>query len=331
MIYEIWVNIIELNNNLTVLSYLRNIGLIVLVIVAIKAEGQTCCTGSAPITGAVRVSSLEANQWQFTFSYDYNNISDLIQDNVKLNDDYLSRTTTTLLLQSSYGIGKGFGISMLLPIVQHTETVLIATDKSILMNTDLGDLTIFGQWQYQLNSTSSLLFGAAIKLPTGETNAKDQSDLFILPPTLQAGTGSFDYIFLIQGQKSMRFRKSLVIQQSLTYRLNTLSTSFASHDNYQFGNEFYAITSFADQLVTGSLMHTPSLSINIRYAGKNTIEQFVDPNSGGWWINLRPGWGINLTPKLNLAIIYEVPLHRNLNGFQLTTSYRVIGVVNFTL
>jgi hypothetical protein len=328
---EIWVNTIKLNNNLTVLSYLRNLGLIALVSLAINAEGQTCCTGAAPITGAVRVAGLDANQWQFTFSYDYNNISELLQDNVNLNDDYLSRTTTTLLLQSSYGFGKGFGISVLIPIAQHFESALIGTDKSTLKNTDLGDITIFGQWQIPLNTSASLLFGAAIKLPTGETKARDQNDLFVLPPTLQAGTGSYDYIFLAQGQKSMQFRKSLVIQQSFTYRLNTLSTNFASHDNYQFGNEFYAITTFADQIVTGILIHTPSLSMNIRYAGKNTVEQFVDPNSGGWWINLRPGWGVNLTPKLNLSLIYELPIYRNLNGFQLTTSYRVIGVVNFTL
>ena len=120
----------------------------------------------------------------------------------------------------------------------------------------------------------------------------------------------------------------MVIQQSVTYRLNSASTSFASHDNYKFGNEFYAITSLADQLVTGSLIHTPSLSFNIRYAEKNTIEQYEDPNSGGWWLNLRPGWGIYLTPKLNLSLLYEIPLYRNLNGFQLTTTYKVIGVVN---
>ena len=118
--------------------------------IAINAKGQTCCTGSAPITGAVRVSQLDAKQWQLTFSYDYNNISDLIQENISLNDDYLSRTTTTLLIQGSYGLGKGYGVSVLMPIVQHTESLLSATDKSTTKNTDIGDLTVFGQKQIQL-------------------------------------------------------------------------------------------------------------------------------------------------------------------------------------
>jgi hypothetical protein len=308
--------------------YLKYLSLIALLTLANVAIGQTCCTGSAPITGSVRVNPIGTKQWQLNISYDFNNISDLILENSTLNDDYLSRTTTTIFLQTSYGLGKGYGISVLMPVVQHTETNRTAINNTT-RNTDIGDLTIFGQKTIHLNTTSSVLFGAAVKLPTGETRAKDQTDLFVLPPTLQAGTGSVDYVFLVQGQKSMNFRKSLIIQQSFTYRINTLSTRFASHDNYQFGDEFYAITSFADQLLTGNLLHTPSLSFNVRYAGKNTIEQFIDPNSGGWWVNLRPGWGINLTPKVNLSVLYEVPIFRRLNGFQLSTSYKFIGVINF--
>lgn len=102
-----------------------------------------------------------------------------------------------------------------MPIVQHTESLLSATDKRTTRNTDIGDLTVFGQKQIQLSTSSSLLFGVAVKLPTGETKAKDQDDLFILPPTLQAGT--VDYIFLVQGQKSMQFRKSLVLLHTGIY------------------------------------------------------------------------------------------------------------------
>jgi hypothetical protein len=313
------------------LSYYNYLSLMVLLTMAIKASGQTCCTGSAPITGSVRVGPIGANQWQANFSYDYNNIADLVQENNNLNADYISRTTTTMFLQASYGFGKGYGISMLMPVIQHTETIRRAADIMTTKNTDIGDLTIFGQRIIELNTTAFLIFGLAVKLPTGETQAKDQNDLFILPPTLQAGSGSVDYIFLVQGQKSMPFRQSMVLQQSFTYRVNTISTRFASHDFYQFGDEFFAITSLADQLVTGSLIHSPSVSVLLRYAGKNTIEQFIDPNSGGWWLNLRPGWGVNLTPKLNVSLLYELPIYRNLNGFQLTTSYKVIGVVNFKL
>lgn len=311
------------------LSYLKDFSLIILLLIAFNASGQTCCTGSAPITGSVNIGAIEANQWQLNFSYDFNNISDLVQENDLLNDDYLSRTTTTMFIQGTYGFSRGYGISVLMPVVQHTETIQNSTIQSTTKNTDLGDLTIFGQKMIQPSTTSTLIFGVAIKLPTGETQAKDQDNQFILPPTLQAGTGTVDYIFLVQGQKSMQFRKSLVLQQTFTYRINTLSTRFASHDNYQFGDEFYAITSLADQLVTGSLIHTPSLSFNLRYAGKNIIEQYEDPNSGGWWLNLRTGWGVNLTPKLNLSVLYEIPIYRDLNGFQLTTSYKIIGVVNF--
>lgn len=294
-----------------------------------EAFGQTCCTGSAPITGAFRVSPLESNQWQFNLSVDYNNISDLIQENVNIGDDYLSRSTTTFLLQGSYGIGNGFGVSVLIPVVNHSESITSQGDVITNRNASIGDLSVFFQKAFSINSTSSLLLGAAIKLPTGTTQARDQKNLFILPPTLQAGTGSTDYIVMIQGQKSMNFRRSMLLQQTFTYRINTLSTKFASHDNYQFGDEFYAISSLADQLVTGKIIHTPSLSVIIRFSDQNVIEQFVDPNSGGWWFNLRPGWGINPTPKLNLSILYEVPMFRRLNGFQLTTSYKIIGVINY--
>jgi hypothetical protein len=252
-----------------------------------------------------------------------------MQANVNTGDDYLSRTTVTVLLQGSYGFGKGFGASILLPFVLQSEHISSVGDTNTRRNSAIGDLAIFIQKVISLNTTSSLLIGAAIKLPSGTTEAKGQDDLFILPPTLQAGSGSTDYILMFQGQKSMNFRKSMLIQQSFTYRFNTVSTRFASHDNYQFGNEFYSISSLADQLVTGSVIHTPSLSLNIRYAGQNVIEQYKDTNSGGWWFNIRPGWGVNITPKLNFSLLYEVPIFRRLNGFQLTTTYKLIGVVNY--
>jgi len=313
------------------LKIIKYIAIVIILASVYEANSQTCCTGSAPITGSVSVSPIEANQWLINLSVDYNNISDLIQENVNTGDDYLSRTTTTLLLQGSYGFGKGFGVSVLIPFVQHSENITSLGDINTTRNAAVGDLAIFLQKAIAINTTSSFLFGAAIKLPSGSTQAKDQDDLFILPPTLQAGTGSTDYILMIRGQKSMAFRRSMLIQQSFTYRFNTLSTRFASHDNYQFGDEFYSISSIADQLVTGSIIHTPSLSLNIRYAGQNVIEQYVDPNSGGWWFNIRPGWGVNLTPKLNLSILYEVPMFRRLNGFQLTTSYKIIGVINIKI
>jgi len=293
--------------------------------------GQTCCTGSAPITGAVRVTPMMANEWQINFSFDYNNIADLIQENVATGDDFLSRTTTTYLLQSSYGFAKGYAISLLIPYVSHSESITSVGNTTTTRQSDLGDITLFGQKAFNLSNISSLILGAAIKLPTGATQSKDQDNQFILPPTLQAGTGSVDYILMVMSQRSMNFRKSMLIQQTLTYRINTSSARFSSHDNYKFGNEFSAITSVADQLVTGKIIHSPSLALNIRYTGRNLIEQFEDPNSGGWWFNLRPGWGINITPKLMLSLLYEVPVFRRLNGFQLTTSCKVIGVINFKI
>ena len=107
-------------------------------IAAFEAQGQTCCTGSAPITGSVQVSPIGANQWQINLSVDYNNISDLIQENVNTGDDYLSRSTTTLLLQGSYGFGKGYGVSVLIPFVQHLENISVQGDLNTAQNAALG-------------------------------------------------------------------------------------------------------------------------------------------------------------------------------------------------
>lgn len=255
----------------------RNIFIYLLLgVISHKLNAQTCCTGSAPITGSIKISALQKKQLNFNLIYDHNKISDFYLDSEKLDENYLSRVTNTLLLQSNYGITNRLNLSLVVPIINKSEQVLTNGTTTNVSTTSLGDLSMMAQYLFLDKKSFQIVSGIGIKLPTGPTKLKDAEDQFILQPSLQPGTGSFDYIFLSRFQYSFSFRRSLSIGQTFTYQLTTASSNFANHDSYEFGNEFQSFTTISDQFVIGKLVNTPSLTLRMNVLANNEIEEFID-------------------------------------------------------
>lgn len=79
-------------------------GAVVLLTVFIASKityCQTCCTGSAPTIGSMRVSSVDAKKWNINILFEHNNISDIIIKKNKINDNSINRATNTILLQTT--------------------------------------------------------------------------------------------------------------------------------------------------------------------------------------------------------------------------------------
>ena len=289
---------------------------------------QTCCTGGVPITGAIRLNQPEQNSFGLSLNYDNNRIEDFFQDDEKLDDDYIQRRTTTVSLQADYGITDKLSLLLLVPYAWMSEGVTQGNTTEKVKKSSLGDLSLMGNYIIHNKDRINASLGGGIKFPTGKT---DQRDQFILPPTLQVGTGSIDFIFFADARSSFNFRKSLTLQQTFSYKLNTTGEQFASHENYTFGNEFQSFTSLSDQILIGKMLHTPSLLMRIRHAANNEIEDLTDVNSGGLWVYLVPGWSLELSRRITAGVFMELPVYRNLNGFQLTTTSRFIASVYFDL
>ncbi len=289
---------------------------------------QTCCTGGVPITGAIRLNQPEKKSLGLALNYDNNKIEDFFQEDEKLDADYIQRRTTTISLQADYGLTDKLSLLLLVPYAWMSEGVTQGNATEEVQKSSLGDISLMGNYIIYNKSRFNASLGGGIKFPTGKT---DQRDQFILPPTLQVGTGSVDFIFFADTRTTFNFRKSLTLQQTFSYKLNTTGSQFASHENYTFGNEFQSFTSLSDQILIGRMLHTPSLLMRMRIADNNQIEDLTDINSGGLWLYLVPGWSLELSRRVSAGVFMELPVYRNLNGFQLTTTSRVIASVYVNL
>lgn len=303
----------------------------ILIAISHNLSAQTCCTGSAPITGSIKISALQKKQLNFNLIYDHNKISDFYLDSEKLDEDYLSRITNTLLLQSNYGITNRLNLSLVVPIINKSEQVIVSNSTSKVSTTAFGDISIMAQYLLVDKKSFQIVSGVGIKLPTGPTKLKDAEGQFILQPSLQPGTGSFDYIFLSRFQYSLPFRPSLTIGQTFTYQLTTASSNFANHESYEFGNEFQSFTTLSDQFALGNLVNTPSLTLRVNVLQNTEIEDFSDPNSGGFWLYVSPSWAVQITPAISIFIQTDIPIYRDLNGFQIITSYKIIGGITYNI
>ncbi|TDI64355.1 MAG: transporter [Bacteroidetes bacterium] len=289
---------------------------------------QTCCTGGVPITGALRINTYPANSAQLRLIYDYNKIEDVYLDGNLTDDERIKRATKTLLLQADYVISKFVALSVLVPYIWTSEETDQLSQPLLLETNGIGDISLIGQFKIPVSQKYPLVVGGGMKFPTGETKKVNNSDGFILPANLQPGTGSFDAIFLISYQTPFSQRKSLQLTSSLFYRLNTSSDNLTFHDRYKFGNELQIFAGISDDYVVGSVITTPSLLFRLRNTQKDQIEDFDNDNTGGTWLYLVPGINLSITPKIILGFSAELPIYRNLNGFQITTSSKLVASIH---
>jgi len=180
-----------------------------------QVKAQTCCTGSAPITGSIRISSIDSKQWNLNIIADHNNMSDLYLDDFEVDEELITRATNTILLQTNYGVSDRLSLSAVVPVVNKWE----AASGNKVSRTSLGDLSLLVQYNLVNKNNMSIIAGGGIKFPTGSTQLKDTETGIIIQPSLQPGTGPIDYILLTQWQYSFSFRHSLSISQSFSYQI----------------------------------------------------------------------------------------------------------------
>ena len=306
--------------------------LICVAVITHSGWAQTCCTGGAPITGTFRFNTNSPKSMQLGVTYDYNKIEDFYLDGNKLDDDYIKRATKTLVVQADYVISESVALSAVIPYIWTTEETNQLSQSLLLETNGIGDVALVGQYKIPISKEHPLIVGGGVKFPTGETKIVNESDGFILPANLQPGTGSFDGIFLINYQTQFPKRRSLQLTSSLFYRINTATGNLTFHERYKFGNEIQLFTGISEDFVIGSFITTPSILFRLRNTRKDQIEDFSNDNTGGTWIYFVPGWSFNITSNVILGASAELPIYRNLNGFQITTSSRLVAslYINFS-
>ncbi|MEP1788388.1 hypothetical protein, partial [Reichenbachiella sp.] len=75
----------------------------------------------------------------------------------------------------------------------------------------------------------------------------------------------------------------------------------------------------------------PSLSFKYRNVSADINDGFDVPSTGGSWLFIKPGLSYLITPTINLVTTLDLPLYANLEGTQVTPTFRWNTALLFNL
>ncbi|MEX2241205.1 MAG: transporter [Burkholderiales bacterium] len=220
-----------------------------------------------------------------------------------------------------YGVTRDFALFGVLPYLDKRLDVNAAGQRVTRRDDGFGDLTLIGRYTAYTRDAPGRTFRIApflgVKAPTGRDDARD--GLGRLPPTVQLGTGSWDFL-----------GGAVVTHQTLDWQVDAQLAYRANREanGVRFGDVGGLDASLQYRLWPQELgSGVPAflygvLEANLVHAGKNRISGARDPNSGGTTLFLSPGLQY-VTKKWIVEAGVQVPVVQDLNGTALKNDYIV--------
>jgi len=180
-----------------------------------------------------------------------------------------------------------------------------------------------------------LTLGAGITLPTGnynkqtvtgfETEFKPNTILGTpiteLDPHMQAGTGSFGYLFL--AEYLLKFN-SFGINLNATYKLNT-----TNKNEFKFANRINSnIALFSLIKISKKIKIMPQTGLSYEQSKRDTYQDAPFMDSGGTVLFANVGLNI-FYDKLRFGVTYYQPTYQSLYDDQPLNKLRVISQINY--
>lgn len=288
------------------------------------AISQTCCSGGVPMSGNLGLPVSEAGSWQFSLSYDLNVLNTLKDGKTVLDDNTRKRTTHSILAEVGYSLNDRWSIDGFFSFVrQERKLTPIGQAENFNASSGLGDAVILLKYRLYKN----FQIGIGSKVPLGPSDLKSSRGL-TLNADLQPGSGAWDVIYWLGGSHPFNFRKSMSINTTLIYRATGQNNTYFGNQTYEFGNEFQALIGIADRFVVGSSVVDPGISIKYRSVSADNNDGFDVPSTGGRWLFIRPSIAYSIVPEISIQSNIELPLFAELEGTQVTPTYRFnLGVL----
>lgn len=285
---------------------------------------QTCCSGGIPLSNSIGLESLEKGTFQIGINYDYNNLNTLNNGSENLNDDSRLRITHSILLNLGYSITNTLSVEGLFTWINQRRIISQVGNKNLDQTSGIGDAILLLKYKFDnvIGKNSNANLGVGAKIPLGSSTETNNQGI-PLNADLQPGSNAWDIIYWASASKNFDFRPSLTFSTRVTYRGTGKNDSYLKVFSYEFGNEFQTFLSVSDQFFIFKTLSNPSLSFKYRNAKKDKINDFDLENTGGDWVFIIPNFSINITPNIILSGKVELPLFSNVDGTQLTPTYRV--------
>ena len=303
----------------------RFIILVIVLLNAFSAAGQTCCSAGAPVSAFLEISDANEKSMSIQLNYEYKSINLLVDNNNRLENDQRSRYGQNVSLKLDYILNSKWAFSALLPFVHHSRNTLSEGQNSF----GIGDLSLLSQYKLYSNSLHKINVSAGIKIPIGTTSNKGSSQIF-LSPDMQSGSGSFDFLTRASYSKTDFIIPFLSSNVSVIYRKNGTNKTFGSTDGFEgrsfaFGDEFTSIFGLRYLKTFSAGFFIPDASLKLRWGSPNVEQNVVSPNSGGRWLSIPLGFSFVPDDTKSVRLYTEIPIHQNLDGLQITTDY-LIGI-----
>ena len=289
---------------------------------------QACCSAGVPLLGALELPAMPRGQRQFALSYEQNALRDVVAGSKILVDHFRRRTVHTMLLEASVGFSRRWSGSALVSFLQQNRSIQSpiqsgATDE---LNTGgFGDAVVLLKYNVlplNIAQQRELTFGFGPKVPVGRHELRTDEGIFI-PADMQPGSGAWDVVLWTY------FYKGFLPTTRLSLFGNISGRFTGTNDmEYKFGDEFVATLSTGYR--TDGVF---DFSLAVRYRFVNPDRRYGEDiaNTGGHWIVLMPALNFKLADAWTLRMTARLPLYRQLNGTQLTTSYRFSFSMNYMI
>lgn len=263
--------------------------------------------------------------------YNFNRNHDLISGSEVLGDSHISRNIHSWLTQVDYSPIDKFSISFSVPVLWQKETTEGPTGSHSLSNKGIGDISIWLAYHHQKDRFS--LSGAiGLKAPTGNTNDRDGSTGIPYPLSLQIGSGSWDFGFNLFSSIYLGSSRKFSIENQVSGRLNGPGKSFKAHENYRFGHQFQILTSLSYHTLLGTIVSDLFAGVMWLHQGQDQFDGgFDNENTGGNWVNAAVGGNFFLSPRVFINVNGVIPIYRNLNGLQLSTTWQGAFGINYLI
>ncbi len=295
-------------------------------------NAQTCCSGGIPLSNNIGMAILEKGTTQIGVSYDYNNLNTLNNGSEKLDDNARLRITHSILVNASYAFTDHFSVEGLLTWVNQRRKITQFGGVNLDQSSGIGDALLLAKYNFAdvIGKNSDLNVGVGTKIPLGSSTEKSDEGI-TLNADLQPGSNAWDIIYFTSVSKSMNFRPSLSISSRVIYRSTGTNNDYFGDSTYKFGNDFQAFVGFSDQFLIFKTIASPSISFKYRNAQQDKIGGFDLDNTGGNWVSVIPNFSININQNLVFSTKAELPIYSNVDGTQLTPTYRLTTGILYTI
>lgn len=288
---------------------------------SLKSYSQ-CCSPGNPTGGTVNQGTLEKKGWRTILFYQHGYSKGYFTGTSASGDGVLENAAFNYIGGSvAYGITSRFTAEWTGGYFINRKQLykVIPPPDNKLSGNGISDFVLQGKYSLIKSSTNQfeVTTGAGVQIPL--RSKPQEKNGVVLPQDIQPASNAFGFtssLFLYKGfiqKKTHLFFAS----QFLTVGKNNL--------NYKSGNAW--INSF---FISYNIKHPWSIIMQVRneLRGKDHRNEQLINASGSNLLYLSPQINYNIKQKLDVSVLFDVPVYRYYNGTQLAKQYNVAVIIN---